>query len=400
MSESPQSASIAAPDSAARPVRAYSARRSGAWSAAVVLIALAALGIAAWQSYSNRQDIDGLRQELAKRLADGDAQNKASRIASAQLREAAREASVKIGVLEGKLAESQSQQIALESLYQDLSRNRDEWAYAEIEQTLLVASQQLQLAGNVRAALIALQTVDTRLQHMNRPQLLALRKAINEDIARLKAAPFVDTVGLSVRLDTLIAAADKLPLAAETRPAGEAGASAATPPAQAGNAAGSTSVAAQNSSAPAQSMSTAAQSTSPATQNASAAAQGDSAWSRFWREVWTDVRQLVRVQRIASADVPLLTPTQAFFLRENLKLRLLTARLALLARDEETFRGDLKVAREWLARYFDGRDKSVEVAATALASLQTSAVRIDLPDLSATLGALRTVSHGGARGKQ
>jgi uroporphyrin-3 C-methyltransferase len=333
--------------------------RNGVWLAAVMLIALAALCVAAWQSYSNRQDIDGLRQELAKRLAEVDAQTKASRIAGDQLREATREASVKIGILEGKLAESQSQQIALESLYQDLSRNRDEWAYAEIDQTLLVASQQLQLAGNVRAALIALQTADTRLQHMNRPQLLALRKAISEDIARLKAAPFVDTVGLSVRIDSLIAAVDKLPLAAETRPASEAPAPPAAIP-----------------------------------------VQDSSAWTRFWREVWTDIRQLVRVQRIENADVPLLSPSQAFFLRENLKLRLLTARLALLARDQTTFRSDLKAAREWLTRYFDGRDKAVMVASAALVSLQTSEVNLDLPDLSATLGALRTVSQAGARGKQ
>ena len=359
-------ASSTATDSTLRPVVPPAApsvaNKRGAGLGAIVLtalIALAALGVAAWQSYSTRQDIDGLRQELAKRLADVDAQSKASRIAGDQLREVTREASVKIGVLEGKLAESQSQQIALEALYQDLSRNRDEWAFAEIEQTLLVANQQLQLAGNVRAALIALQAADTRLQHMNRPPLLSLRKAISEDIARLKAAPFVDTVGLSVRIDTLINAVDKLPLAAETRPASEA------------------------ASAP-----------------AAAGPQGDTAWSRFWREVWSDLRQMVRVQRVDGADVPLLAPTQAFFLRENLKLRLLTARMALLTRDQATFRNDLKAAREWLTRYFDARDKTVAGAATALASLQAADVSIELPDLSATLGALRTVTPASARGKQ
>ena len=326
------------------------------WLAAT--LALLALAIAGWNAYSNRQDIDGLRQELAKRLADVDAQSKASRAAGDQLREATREAQVKIGVLEGKLAESQSQQIALEALYQDLSRNRDEWAFAEIEQTLLVASQQLQLAGNVRAALIALQAADTRLQHMNRPQLLALRKAISDDIARLKAAPFVDTVGLSVRIDTLISAVDKLPLAAETRATA----------APAGTAA-------------------------PAPQEASA-------WSRFSREVWTDLKQMVRVQRIDNADVPLLAPAQAFFLRENLKLRLQTARIALLTRDQATFRSDLKAAREWLTRYFDARDKAVTSAAAAMGGLQTSDISIELPDLSATLTALRVVSAASTRGKQ
>ncbi len=372
MSESPVPATPIAPDepplaaagstlppaagSTPRPAgaRAYAA---GLW--AVAVIAVAAVGLTAWQVYSNRQDIDGLRQELARRLAEVDTQTKTSRLTGEQLREATREASVKIGVLEGKLAESQSQQIALEALYQELSRNRDEWAFAEIEQTLLLASQQLQLAGNVRAALIALQAADARLQYMNRPPLLALRKAINEDIARLNAAPFVDTTGLAMRIDSVIAALDKLPLAAETRPAPEV-----------------------------------------VTMPAAGGAHSDAAWSRFWREVWTDLRQMVRVQRIENADVPLLAPAQAFFLRENLKLRLLTARVALLTRDQATYRGDLAAARAWLSRYFDARDKAVALAASALASLQSSEVTMELPDLSATLGALRTAAQAAPRVKQ
>jgi uroporphyrin-3 C-methyltransferase len=369
------------PDTAPRtaappPAPAAAPAKRGVWLSLVALIALAALSLAAWQSYSGRQDIDGLRQELAKRLADVDAQSKAGKIADDQMRDATRDASVKIGILEAKLAESQSQQIALEALYQDLSRNRDEWAFAEIEQTLLLANQQLQLAGNVRVALIALQAADTRLQNMNRPQLLSLRKAISEDLARLKAAPFVDTAGLSVRIDTVIAAVDKLPLAAETRPASElaavpTGAATTTPAGKAG-----------------------------ATPNATAPqAESDNTWSRYWREVWTDLKQMVRVQRIDHTDVPLLAPTQAFFLRENLKLRLLTARMALLTRDQATFRGDLKSAREWLARYFDARDKAVVSAAAALTTLQGAEVNIELPDLSATLTALRAVTPVGARAK-
>jgi uroporphyrin-3 C-methyltransferase len=375
MSEPPPPVSTSAADPAPQAAAARRAGRGGFWLSVVGVIALAALGLGAWQTYNSRQEAEGLRQELAKRLADVDAQSKAARIAGDQMREATREASVKIGVLESKLAESQSQQIALESLYQDLSRNRDEWAFAEIEQTLLVASQQLQLAGNVKAALIALQAADTRLQHMNRPQLASLRKAINDDVARLKAAPFVDTVGLSVRIDTVVAAVGKLPLAAETRAPGQA--------------AGAMPEAALDKA------------TSGMDKGATAIAQGETAWSRFWREIWTDLRQLVRVQRIgnADADVPLLAPTQAYFLRENLKLRLLTARMALLTRDQATFRSDLKAAQDWITRHFDTRDKAVSVALSSLAALQKSDVSIELPDLSATLAALRAVSPAAVRGK-
>ena len=342
----PSTAKLAPPPVTARTLAGY--------FGVAALLALAALGIALWQMQNTRQELDGLRQELARRLSEVDAQTKASRIADDQLRETTREAAVKLGVLESKLAESQSQQIALEALYQDLSRNRDEWAYAEIEQALIIASQQLQLAGNVKAALIALQAADARLQLLNRPQLAALRKALNQDIARLKAAPLTDTVGLSARIDTLLGTVDKLPLAAETRPAADA-------------------------------------TTAPA------AEAGVSA--RFWQEVWTDLKQLVRVQRIDRADVPLLSPAQAFFLRENFKLRLLTARMALLTRDQAAFRSDLKAAREWLARYFDARDKAVAATVASVAGLQSADISIELPDIAATLEALRVVSQVRARSK-
>src|SRR6185436_3748328 len=145
-------------------------------------VTIATLALGAWDWYDARVELRDLKQELAKKLADTDTQNKESRLVAEQVREAVAEAQVKLGVLEARLAESQSQQIALEALYQELSRNRDEWAYAEIEQSVLIANQQLQLAGNVKAALIALQSADARLQRMDRPQLLGLRRAINRDI--------------------------------------------------------------------------------------------------------------------------------------------------------------------------------------------------------------------------
>lgn len=319
--------------------------RLGGALAAIALIALAALGLAAWEWYGSRHELALLRQEVARRLAELDTEAKRSRIVAEQARDALGEIQVKLGVLENKLAESQSQQIALEALYQELSRNRDEWTFAEIEQSLLIANQQLQLAGNIKAALIALQNADTRLQRMENPKLTALRKALSADIEKLKALPYVDTVGISVRLDNLIEAVDKLPLAMDMRPLPGA---------------------------------------SPARGDGSAAA-----WVRFLREVWNEVRQLVRIQHMDRPEPPLLAPSQAFFLRENLKLRLLGARLALLARDEKSYRADLKAAQEWLERYYDTDNASVRQALAGLRNLQASDIRVEVPDISATLDALR-----------
>jgi uroporphyrin-3 C-methyltransferase len=324
----------------------HTARRSGL-GALALLVSLFAIAGTVWLAYEQRVQLDTLRQELAKKIAESDMQFKESKLVADQVREATKEAQVKIGVLESKLAESQSQQIALESLYQDLSRNRDEWAYAEIEQSLLIASQQLQLAGNVRAALIALQNADARLQRMDRPQLTPLRKAISRDMERLKAVPYVDVIGISARLDALISAVDTLPLAMEVRPP-------------------------------------------RAAQSRQTDEVAGGAWLRFWHEAWSDMKQLVRVQHMENPDVPLLAPTQTFFLRENLKLRLIGARLALLTRDQASYKADLNAARAWLARYYDTGAKSVTTSMATVRTLYESPISIELPDISATLDALRS----------
>ena len=127
----------------------------------------------------------------------------------------------------------------------------------------------------------------------------------------------------------------------------------------------------------------------PASKTASA--PSSSAWTRFWREAWAEVKQLVRVQHMQQPEVPLLTPSQSFFLRENLKLRLLGARLALLSRDQVSYKSDLKAAREWLIRYYDTREKTVSSAMVTLRNLHESDINIEMPDIAATLDALRNL---------
>ncbi|HEY0336986.1 MAG TPA: uroporphyrinogen-III C-methyltransferase [Burkholderiales bacterium] len=338
-------AASAQPAATVRPAPAASYRLL---AAAALVLSLLALLLLAWQWYDSRTSVDALRQEVAKKLSEGDTLNKSSRVVADQARDASAEAQVKLGVLESRVAESQNQQIALEALYQELSRNRDEWALADIEQSLLIANQQLQLAGNVKAALIALQNADTRLQRLDRPQLTGLRKALNRDIERLKALPYVDTVGISVRLDNVIGSIDTLPLAMEMRP--------------------------------------------PLA--ASADAQGEresNVWQRFARETWAELKQLVRVQNMNQPEVPLLAPPQSFFLRENLKLRLIGARLALLSRDQTSYKADLQAAREWLTKYYDTREKAVANALSTLRNLQEGEISIEIPDISSTVDALRNL---------
>jgi uroporphyrin-3 C-methyltransferase len=314
------------------------------WGLAALVVAAVIVIAAAWvDSYNRNRE---LRIEVAQRFADIDADDKAQRASVQALQDNLRDAQAKIALLENRLAESQSQQAALEALYRELAPSRDEWALTEVEQVLLLASQQLQIARNVSGALAALQLADAKLQRLDRPQFVPLRRALARDMDRLKAVPYVDVPGLSLRLDQAIAAVDTLPLALEERvPA---------PPRE-------------------------------------APPKDEPGWRRFMRDVWADLLQLVRIENLDRAEAPLLTPSQQFFLRENLKLRLLSARFNLLFRDQGNFRADLAAAGTWLNTYFDTHAKPVQSLLTLLKELRATDMSTELPGLAGSLDAVRVL---------
>ena len=314
--------------------------------ATLVLIAvLLVAGVAALAWYDTRSRIAATQDELARRLRDIESDAREARAAGRTAQEAAREAQVRLGQLEARIAESQSQQLALEALYQDLSRNRDEWQLAEIEQVLAIASQQLQLARNVRAALLALQLAEARLARADRPQFAPIRRALARDIERLKAAPTVDFPAMAMRLDNLIASIDSLPLAFEERTERE--------------------------------------------MPAKAPAGDRGLLARLGSEIWNELSQLIVVRRIGATEPPLLPPSQAYFVRENLRLRLLNARASLLARDEAGYREDLRASAAWLQRYFDARSKATADAVAQLKQLSGISITFDMPTISESLDAVR-----------
>ena len=312
---------------------------------ALWLAALALLGVLmlAWLAWEGSQRVEGTRQELARRLTDSDAIQREALANAKQNREALDALQGKVGALEAQLAEMQSQQLALQAMYQEMSRVRDDRLLAEIEQDVAIAAQQLQLAGNVEAALIALQGAEARLAKSAQPQFLSLRKLIVRDIERLKALPGADVSGIALRLDTLLGAVPNLPLAFEQRPA---------PVAK-----GKPEKKAKAGKPEAETLAPSAAPPAPTFEQ----------MVRTWlAEVWHELRQLVRIERIDRPDPGLLAPRETFFLRENLRLRLLSARLALLARDGRSFQSDLKQADEWLGQYFDTSAAAVRDAQTTL----------------------------------
>jgi uroporphyrin-III C-methyltransferase len=211
---------------------------------------------------------------------------------------------------------------------------------------LSLASQQLAIAGNVQAALAALQLADAKLSRYDRPQLVALRRAVARDIDKLKSVPYVDVAGMSLKLDQVISTIDTLPLAKDERLPPPA---APPPPAD------------------------------------------EPAWQRSLRDAWSEIKALVRVEVSERAAAPLVPPEQQYFLRENLRLRLLTARVALLSHDDGAFKSDVTAANAWIKRHFDMRAKAVQGASATLAQLAATPMPSELPDLTASLTAVRTL---------
>lgn len=326
------------------------AKARTAWQNPWFFIALAALLLAAWQWFETRQQLSAVQESVSTRLAEASAGDQEARGAQKQLLEQVEALQAKLGAVEGKLTEFQGRSDTLQTLYQDITRSREEATLLEVEQAITLAGQQLQLTGNVPIAVLALQTADARLARLDRLQYLPLRKALAKDLASLNAQPFVDVPGISLRLEQLVVGIDKMPLAAYGRPA----------------------------------------------EKAENRKSGETLpwWQRTGSEIWQEIKSLVRIQRFDSEEPVLLAPGQGFFLRENIKLRLLNARLALLSRDQSIFRSELKVSQEWLARHFVADDKAVQAAQASLRQMVASEINLDLPSLNDSQSALRTLRNG------
>ena len=318
-----------------------------------------AIAIALWFLAANR--LDRSEREFARRIQDDGVASRSAQAVAQEARDQAISNAAKLGAVEARVADSQSQQASLEQLYADLARTRDDWALAEVEQILAVASQQLQLAGNVQGAIIALQNADQRVARTDRPQFIVLRRAIANDLERLKALPAVDIAGNALRIDSIVGMVDSLPLLSDEPPAPRTRLDAETVDRSAGDA------------------------------TAGWLERVQDQLRYIGAETWQKFEQLVRVREVGEPDALLLAPTQRYFVRENLKLRLLNARLALLARQESTYRADLLHAQEALQKYFDLRSRQTTAALALLRQVQSANTVVEMPTLAESLTAARNV---------
>ena len=299
------------------------------------------------------QKLSSIQEQLARQSADAGAQSLEARAVARQAQELTRETAARVAVFEARLSEVALQRTQLEELMQSLSRSRDENLVVDVESSIRLAQQQAQLTGSIEPLLAALKSAEQRVVRAAQPRLTRLQRAIGRDIERIKAAAVSDTPSLLVKLDELVRLADELVLANAVAPA--KGLSFVRPP-------------------------------SPEAMPIW--------WQRSLQLVWDEARSLLRVSRIEQPEAALLSPEQSFFLRENFKLKLLNARLGLLARQVESARADLAASSMTLNKYFDASSRKTQAAAALLQQVQGQMKALQLPPVDETLTALATAAAG------
>jgi len=339
-------ATPAADDASAQPRGVLVPRGTLYFFLALSAVALAASGLL-WQKLSN------IQEQLARQSADSGANAIEARTVAKQAQELARETAARQALTETRLGEVALQRTQIEELMQSLSRSRDENLVVDIESSLRLAQQQAQLTGSVEPLLAELRSADKRLDRAAQPRLSRVRAAIARDIDRIRTASVTDVPGLLVKLDELARQVDELPLANAVVPAGAA-----------------------------------------AARTAASASVQLPWWQKLLADVREEARGLVRVSRVDEPEAVLLAPEQAFFLRENLKLKLLNARLGLLARQTESARGDVAAAGAALRKYFDPAARKTQSAIALAQQVQAQLLAVEMPRIDETLATLATAAAG------
>ncbi len=332
----------------------------------LTLLSIVALSVA----FIAQQRVSTLQQELVRRQQDSQGQAAEARMIAKQAQDNVREASAKLALLEARVSEVAIQRSQLEELIQSLSRSRDENVLVDIDAGLRVALQQTAITGSAEPLVAALKQADERLARYNQPRLDGVRRAIARDLDRVKSVGVADLPLLSIKLDEAVRLVDELPLLAVAEPRKTA-AAAPVPKTSPRSGSGATE----------------------ATPTGWLKTWNDT-WSSATDRVWTEVKSLVRVTRIDNPEAMLLAPEQAFFVRENLKLRLLNARLALLSRQYDTAQADLQVAHSALEKYFDRSSRRIVLASDLIKQVSTQARLVNVPRPDDTLAALAAAGAG------
>lgn len=318
-------------------------------------IALGVAGLALLLSALLWQKLSRIQEQLARQSADAGQQSLEAKAWAKQAQDTVKDSTARLTLVEARLGEVALQRAQLEELIQSLSRSRDENLVVDIEAALRMAQQQAQLTGSMEPLLAALKSAQLRVKRAAQPRLAPVLRALEKDLDRLSTTPTFDLPGLLIKLDEGVALVDglvlnnqELPKVTASQPRSVAGTPTADP----------------------------------------------SWWMASLNQFAEQIKGLVRVSRIENPEAALLSPEQGFFLRENLKLKLLNARLGLLARQKDAARADLASASVLVRRYADASSRKTTQMLQLLEQSGLQLKASEMPRLDESLTALSTAAAG------
>lgn len=232
----------------------------------------------------------------------------------------------------------QGEMQGLQNRVLDLNDKRpNDWMLAESEYLVRMAGRKLWLEHDLVSAITLLGNADERIAALNDPSLMPIRKALAEDIAKLKGMPRIDREGLTLKLAALSDQIELLPLSTVSMPEAKA--------------------------EPDQAVST-----------------NPDEWESNLKKNWVKFTEnFVTIRRRDGAVEALLSPQQEIFLRENLKTKLLQAQLSVYREQQALYEDSLDKAQRWLTQYFDTDNSATRYIQGEIDKLKGEQIQIDYP---------------------
>ncbi|MFQ1803365.1 uroporphyrinogen-III C-methyltransferase [Aeromonas veronii] len=232
----------------------------------------------------------------------------------------------------------QGEMQGLQNRVLDLNDKRpNDWMLAESEYLVRMAGRKLWLEHDLISAITLLGNADERIAALNDPSLMPIRKALAEDIAKLKGMPRIDREGLTLKLAALSDQIELLPLSTVSMPEAKA--------------------------EPDQAVST-----------------NPDEWESNLKKNWVKFTEnFVTIRRRDGAVEALLSPQQEIFLRENLKTKLLQAQLSVYREQQALYEDSLDKAQRWLTQYFDTDNSATRYMQGEIDKLKGEQIQIDYP---------------------
>ena len=338
----------------------------------VVSVAALASSYLTWQSFS------GLRAAVGQRMQSAEAEVTPLRELSSETAGRLNALQSRLSGAEQRISELNLQRTQLEELMLSVSRSRDETLVQDLGSALRFAVQQAQLIGNPQPLIAALQVGIERIEAAANPRLAGVRDAMKNDLDVMQTETNTD-VSLVVR-----------DLARLTRDVNKIAMRDTAPPTDR-----TVTSDADTSAAPSPAIGLA---TDPASTTVApslldqAVTSVSSVWHSLSQAFVAQASQLVRVRAVAPTDELMLSPENAWVLRENLKLRLLSARLAVLSGQKQTALADISAVLQGIALYADPAAPSVVGLVGDLQQLQTTIAALHVPIPQSTLAALASAA--------